>query len=309
MIWIFSKPLSATAFENKVTIHADVFGKGTVYCAAYDTTSCSLPTSTTDIERIGFVTTTTISGSVVSSVEVVIRGLFAETTYRIYCGTTDFQLHAMDIDTVRNHSIIATTTCCRRIVFDTANMTKLAIFSSDPKLESSPVRFHLNSIPDASVSVEILLSSQMCGKYGVLRKYKVNDSIIAVEPSLFKFNNYSLSVRGSFVVNVPPGCYIITARARSYEMAQLYVTIRNFSRPEPPPSLVSASFSDDALRVNLLFSSSTDKGRNLIAQSESYFPCEKLIIMHNNRSATCQWISSTHLTAIISPTMFEIPRI
>ena len=305
---IFSKLLSATSFENKLTIHADIVGEGTVFCAAYDTTSCSLPTSTVDIKNSGFASTTTV-GSVVSSVEVVILGLFAETTYRIYCGTSDFQLHAMDIDTVRNHSINATTTCCKRIVFDTANMTDLTMFSSVPSQASPSVRFHLNSVPDALISVEISLSSRFCGNDSVSNKYRVNSSIIAVHPSSFNFKNDSLPTSGSFVVDAPPGCYIITARARHYAMAQLYVSIQNSSRPLSPPSLVSASFSDDALWVNLHFSSPTDKGRNLLAQPESYFPCNKLIILHNNLSATCQWISSTHLAAIISPSMLEVPII
>ena len=305
----FTHPLTVASFENKLTIHANVFGEGTLFCAAYDMTRCLPPTSIEDVKKAGF-STTVIAGLVVSSVEVEILGLFAETTYHVYCGTSDFQLHAMDIATVRNHSIIATTSCCKRILFDTYNNTELSSASSNQSTLSSSVRFHLNSIPNAAINTQISVSSPRFCNNGTFNKNGIDDSRVKVQPSSFNFNNSSsLPLSGSFIVEAPPGCYVITAQAKNYIAAQLYVSVGNFSRPQAPPSLAVASFSDDALRVNLYFNSPTDKGCSLKSQLDSYFPCEKIIIFSNNLSATCQWVTSSYLSATINPNTFEIPSL
>jgi hypothetical protein len=200
----FTHPLTVASFENKFTIHANVFGEGALFCAAYGMARCSPHTSIEDIKKAGF-STTLIAGLVVSSVVVEILGLFAETIYHVYCGTSDFQLHAMDIATFQNHSIIATTSCCKRILFDTYNNTELSSASSNQSTLSSSVRFHLNSIPNAAISIQTSLSSPRFCNNGTFNKNGIDDFRIKVQPSSFNFNSSSLTLSGSFIVEAPPG--------------------------------------------------------------------------------------------------------
>ena len=289
----FLSPLTFTAFQNKIMVQANLSRLGIVYCAAFANDTVFQP-SVAEIQSEGFYGS--YVGLTSGIVDIDILSLQPDTNYRIFCVSSDFNSNAMDISTVLKYVIVAKTSCCKSIIFDTQSGTEIVASASLQNALSSPFSFHLNAQPNLPLTVLLKVSLQP-----TCNSLSTNVSALpTVSPKSFTFTSTS-SLSGSFVVYGSAGCFFLEAISSNskFQSSELAFQIRSVSTPPSPPRLISAVFSNDGLNVILTFNTPTDEGSRTISSFNSKFSCDLILFFRNKQvPASCMWASSSVLTVV-----------
>jgi hypothetical protein len=292
---LITTPIYVSVGQRQMTVTVNIYNHtGTVYCAALATgTTVS---SVVTIQQAATSATVRSSGNV----SVTLSSLVPDTTYDVYCYTQDFSNHVMPLSTALSTKQTRTTSCCRSVTFSTLS-TK--ILSSTTYSSSSSVNvLKLEALPSTNIAVKFSMTAYSCSW-----QIDGTTSLAYTVPSFSNFTSTSSSSALSFIMLGTPGCYILstsisgTDRAH-YSNVNATIILRSSLTTPSPPTLQSAVFSSDGLRVSISLDSASDRGATTITNYASTFTCSQLLTFSGASLCNCIWSSTSVITATISST-------
>ncbi|GMI08138.1 hypothetical protein TrVE_jg1287, partial [Triparma verrucosa] len=173
-----------------------------------------------------------------------------------------------------------------------------------------PIYFDVSHIPSDSVTITISAKSykadtdEACSIAASVGKSLDDVSSDSMSPSTFTIDSTSESTRSSFMTSFSKaGCIILSfamtgPSANQYDASDSKASVFVLSAgAEPtPPALLSAQFSDNAKSIYINFNSPTNRGDKGGAE----FPCSDLFTFDTDPSASCMFLSTTQVLAILS---------
>jgi hypothetical protein len=265
-----------------------------VYCGAFK--SSVTPTSVADIKNAGFYTIANAGGVQ----NISISGLEADTTYNIYCTTLDFASRAMPYSVALLTKTVASTSCCRAIVFP--SIPRLAEVSSrnpNPYIFS----FSVNSKPITTMNISLSLVPSVCNaSYGIFNVSSAQQTLTTLSPSVVTLTSESTSLSEEFSIQGYQGCYTLyaianTASGEVYQSASAEIVIVSVQYPPDAPVLLSVEFARDASIIYFTYSSATNRPP---VDGTTSFTCSELTAFSGSDFASCMWINSTTMSASLA---------
>ena len=299
----FLSPLRGVSTENSITITANISNVGSLYCAAFignNSFVALLPTQSL-IRSQGF----TINAFSSGISQLTIQNLQPQTSYGVFCFTSDFNGNQMNIDTYLPYSITIQTQCCLSILFVTPNFSvfqPIKSISVGSLNSQNLISFKINSKPVKTLRIKVFIEFQFNSVDCV---YKNDNNSLpqlpTITPNIFSFDSFSIELSSNILISGYPGCYKLNIADTDnlFKSNVLILSILSESTPLPPPKVASAIFSDDGLQILLLFDSQTDKGATTVTNFDSSFDCSILLIFTGGRYSKCQWTSSQQLRIIL----------
>jgi hypothetical protein len=290
-----------TPRRSAVVVNVSISKGGTVYCAAFLSSSASASlTKPLSVKNAG-VSVALLAGG---GAELVIAGLSPSSLYTVYCYTEDFKAHSMDLNHTLATKVSASTLCCKEVLY--SSFPRVIIDNRTTAADSGSSRtfqFYLDTVPSITTAFEVIVNNayshsasvpSRCSSYGLSTTAK---SI----PRTFSFSATSPSLTGAFVVKGNPGCYnvsVVSVTAGSaYVAATQLLRIRNSQQNPSAPTLLSAAFSPNGLSLVLTFDSFTDRGATTNPAYLSQFGCLAAVSFVGASTAVCSWSAADTLTA------------
>ena len=281
--------LNVTALRTSVLIESVLSAPGQLACGAFSPTSP--PLSIAAIQDAGYSNVTSVGG-ILEILELNINGLFASTSYTIYCFTQDFAGHSMNLSTALSTGTEVVTECCPAIVL--ANPASVLQPSQTTSESDTVFIFALDSPVMHTVTVSADLFPFPCG-------YSVTSSSLAyAQPAKFSFGPNSSSLQGSFVLVGQSGCFEVTLSATGIIPASFNVSILAANAPPAPPYLQSAVFSYGGHRIVLYFNADTDRAQSVVADPVTLFNCSLVLSFPGAQWSSCLWLLPSQLQATLT---------
>jgi hypothetical protein len=290
----FAQSITVTPAKNSVAVRVNVTTAGTVYCA-------SLPTSPT----ISTVLSIKNAGSkVIASSKGVytltLSSLSPSTHYNVTCYTEDFASHVMPLATALANQVVTQTDCCKSVQFTTKYSQIVQYVSTSSRAEQSFV-FTLDSKPSASTTMHFTYAEVSCSDGTVTT---ASSTALSTLPSQFTFTPDSASLSGTFRIrSSKTGCFTLALSAvgtDTYDSATAAFTVEAATAPPAVPVLSSVRMSDRGTSVYFTFDSATDRGATVLTAYASTFNCSLVFRFPGSNAATCKWLSTTRLDAILA---------
>jgi len=296
--------LTVTPSRFGLSVAVYVNRKGKVWCAALPAGLVAL-TSASTIKQGGAVALATSTDANPTSilVTVAIPGLAPATRYEVYCYTEDFAGNAMDLPAVVKTKKVASTACCRGANF-TSIISPVRQVKDDSGVMPTLHQFALNAMPTSVLHVNLSLVT-----YNMQRgcPYNTSKETTRVRPKAYALPNYftfqptlTQQLTASFAVQGDPGCYVLSVvpdPTSGYSSASTRINIQSNLVAPPAPTLASATFTNDGLRLNVNFSAPTDLGSTRITTASSSFACSYLLGFTGAATAVCSWITPATVQA------------
>lgn len=223
---------------------------------------------------------------------VSITGLSPDTSYAVYCLTSNFRRNFMGLSDVIATRTAVSTLCCRSITAVTSPTIVPQYVPTSGRTEPL-FQFSLDSTPTQETILFFSIFSSLCNGSII----SSTTSVSAV-PSNFRFLSNSSSLTATFVARGSVvGCYTVVASTIGQNYAQARVTFNlvNINIQPALPRLTTVLFSNDLTQLIAIFNAATDKGVSRF--SSSSFNCSSILLFPGSNSAICSWINSTALGA------------
>jgi hypothetical protein len=286
--------LSVIPSKRSVHIAANVSAVGMLFCAAL-AGNRTLESAQT-IQRMG-------TGTAVKSpgwVSLDIGHLVPDTAYDIYCYTQDATgSYLMPLTDVTARVAHTRTLCCRSILIPTlyTHVTE----SSASVVSSWPINvLSLEALPTTgNLLVSLQLTPFNCS---LSNTSSLIPAANAVPPSLQFASSANSMTSKSFIIVGAPGCYTLLASGSgddTYNNFTKSIYIRNTATPPNPPSLLSAQFSNDGLKLIVSLDSASDRGATTIFNYLASFSCSMVLNFRGANTSSCVWATSRLIVAVV----------
>eukprot|EP01033_Poteriospumella_lacustris_P011065 gene11065-7872_t len=280
----------STASQQRQVIATVVLSKpGIVYCRAIS--SGSTIKTIRDVIDSGSqsVLWNTTTGN------ITVGGLIPESTYSLVCLTSDFQQRFMPLEDALSSRTSVSTSCCRRLTASYSTTTVPQYVSSSGRTE--PVfQFTLDSVPVKETRLFLSVFTSSCN--GTIA---ASTTSVTTVPSSFRFYPNSTDFSASFVVRgTATGCYTVVGATTglSYQQASVTLSIVNVNLAPPVPKISRILFSDDLLKLLVVFNVATDQGASRFTSAS--FNCSAIVLYPGATGSVCSWINTTTLVASLS---------
>jgi hypothetical protein len=288
-------PTVASSTKRSIRVTANVSTTGFLYCAAFVGNVSVASTQT--VKQFGTVMIIRTAGPVT----VDIDGLIPDTSYSVYCVTQDpTGVYVMPLALVADSLVSLRTQCCRSIFMPVLYTNIPAVSTASTSSSTQIDTLSLEALPTSgSLVVTLSLTSFNCS-------YSNTSSLTpsaAANPSSFEFYPSTTAILSkNFVILGNPGCYKLLASGAgidSYNNFTKTIYIRSTTTPPRPPSLASAQFSNDGLRITATLDSPSNKGAKFNPFYLSSFNCSYVLNFRGSAASSCIWSSASVLVATV----------
>lgn len=240
--------------------------------------TCSAFNRGTNISSISQLETSAPSQFITSKFQLYpILHLLPATNYDTYCFARSLYGVPMSLTSVISTKFGVQTACCKRVDF-----TRTPVFVT-----------HNNSGP--GTAFYYVLSSAPSDQITVV--HSVNNSEAATVQHTATFTYNSLSLQGSFLLNGPPGVYVVSltlegssALEFDRELPIATVSILPYLLPVlQAPILISAIFADSGGSALVTFDVGTDLARTQSIRWE----CDSLFNFSGASACSCSWLNNS----------------
>lgn len=279
-------PLTILTSSTTAVVYTNISAPGVIYCSAK--TQNETVNTVFDVAK-SFFSFTDLTINVTSvPVSVVIRNLYPDTSYSIYCATRSLSGYYMPLDDVITSKTEGITKCCRILKFVTKVPTLLQ-YTGNTDIDYQTFGFILNAPP--TKQTEVKLVSNLCPN-------SLNTmSRPSFSPDVFQFDGSSLSLEGTFVIRATsPGCFhlqVYTENA-SYLSDTWVVNIVSSSTPPLPPLMASAMFTNNGRGLVVAF----DRKTNLAEKGYEMFDCSSVLEFSSDDIAVCFWLNDKSISVL-----------
>ena len=281
----------------------DNFNIGRVYCAAFavDTVISSAQQVQNHYNVEYFSINSSAAGKTLLDQELVISGLVSVVDYSVYCYAQDLEYiegGGSSLADILSTSTGFTTTCCRKIVnyFPTSiSMASTgAFFSAESyQLDQYVFTFEVTQLPTAA----LVVTPEFRNADGnIAAGVKASPGDFTIKGSSNKFFSFVVSsaLSGSFTLS------LLLSGSAAHKYSSSSATFKVVSELPQPPILSMARFNSVG-KVYFTFDSPTDMGTSKFpSMARSKFVCSRLFVFSQSSGASCLWINSTVVEAVIS---------
>jgi hypothetical protein len=284
---------SYTVTTSSISMSVSLSSGGTINVAIFS--SGSSVRSVNDVLVQNIIYTVADSSSVA---KIFFGSLSAAKSYDVYILTSSVTGAMMTTSQVTATKQTITTACCRPVA---VGLSVVSLFQTRQGV--SDVSVTAATRPDTNITVSLYLKHSESGNITHLLP-----SAVLFSANLKTALSQSLSI--SSLSTVSSGSLVLFANISGPDAAKYSVfygtrTLKVIGLNEQPPTPVfsSAVFSNDGSKLLLGFNSATNKAGIL----STAFTCSKLFSFTGVSAATCQWVSSSLVSAQLGPTATLVP--
>jgi hypothetical protein len=284
---------SYTVTTSSISMSVSLSSGGTINVAIFS--SGSSVRSVNDVLVQNIIYTVADSSSVA---KIFFGSLSAAKSYDVYILTSSVTGAMMTTSQVTATKQTITTACCRPVA---VGLSVVSLFQTRQGVNDVSVTAATR--PDTNITVSLYLKHSESGNITHLLP-----SAVLFSANLKTALSQSLSI--SSLSTVSSGSLVLFANISGPDAAKYSVfygtrTLKVIGLNEQPPTPVfsSAVFSNDGSKLLLGFNSATNKAGIL----STAFTCSKLFSFTGVSAATCQWVSSSLVSAQLGPTATLVP--